>query len=118
MPGSVAAMLKNLVYLELLRRGCEVNVGKIGSAEIDFMASKQENKLHIQIAERIESEETEAREYIRQPGIADNYLKCVLYTIVLFCFCIYSFNSPLSTTSSLWPNRISNANVIPILNQS
>ena len=75
---SVAAMLENLVYLELARRGYVVNVGKIGDAEIDFIAARQENKLYIQIAERIERQETERREYGRLLGIADNYPKYVL----------------------------------------
>jgi len=77
-PDSVAAMLENLVYLELSRRGYEVCVGKIGSAEIDFVATRQENKVYIQIAQRIESEDTEQREYGRLLGIADNYPKYVL----------------------------------------
>jgi predicted AAA+ superfamily ATPase len=77
-PDSVAAMLENLVYLELRRRDYDVSVGKIGGAEIDFVATKQENKLYIQIAERIEREETAEREYSRLLGIADNYPKYVL----------------------------------------
>jgi predicted AAA+ superfamily ATPase len=79
-PDSVAAMLENLVYLELLRRGYDVSVGKLGGGELDFVASRQENKLYIQIAERIEREETERREYGRLLGIADNYPKYVLRT--------------------------------------
>ena len=79
-PDSVAAMLENLVYLELLRRGYDVCIGKIGSAEIDFVATKQENKLYIQITERIESKETEQREYGRLLSITDNYPKYVLRT--------------------------------------
>jgi len=79
-PTSVAAMLENVVYLELLRRGYDVCIGKIGNAEIDFVATKQENRLYIQISERIEREETEEREYGRLLGIADNYPKYVLRT--------------------------------------
>jgi predicted AAA+ superfamily ATPase len=77
-PESVASILENLVYLELLRRGYEVCVGKIGSFEIDFVATRQENKLYVQIAQRIGSEETRQREYGRLLGIADNYPKYVL----------------------------------------
>ncbi|MCL2034541.1 MAG: ATP-binding protein [Oscillospiraceae bacterium] len=77
-PDSVAAMLENLVYLELLRRDYDVCIGKIGSAEIDFVATRQEEKLYIQIAERIELEVTEQREYGRLLSIADNYPKYVL----------------------------------------
>jgi len=79
-PDSVAAMLENVVYLELLRRGYDVCIGKIGSAEIDFVATKQEDKIYIQIAERIEREATEQREYGRLLSIADNYPKYVLRT--------------------------------------
>lgn len=79
-PDSVAAMLENLVYLELLRRGYDVCIGKIGNAEIDFVATRQENKLYIQITQPIEREETAQREYGRLLGIADNYPKYVLRT--------------------------------------
>ena len=79
-PDSVAAMLENVVYLELLRRGYDVHIGKIGNAEIDFVATKQENKIYIQISERIERKETEQREYGQLLGISDNYPKYVLRT--------------------------------------
>ena len=77
---SVAAMLENIVYLEFLRRGYEVNIGQVLNGEIDFVATKKENKLYVQIAQRIESEETEKREYGRLLDIRDNYPKYVLRT--------------------------------------
>lgn len=77
---SVAAMLENIIYLELLRRGYEVYVGKLDSAEIDFIAIKQENKLYIQVAQEIGSPENEKREYGRLLDIRDNYPKYVLRT--------------------------------------
>jgi len=77
---SVAAMLENIVYLELLRRGYDVSIGHLSTGEIDFVATKQENKLYVQIAERIESEETRNREYSRLLVIRDNYPKYVLRT--------------------------------------
>lgn len=77
---SVAAMLENVIYLELLRRGYEVYVGKLDSTEIDFVAAKQENKLYIQVAQEISSSETEKREYGRLLDIRDNYPKYVLRT--------------------------------------
>ncbi|MCL1983158.1 MAG: DUF4143 domain-containing protein [Clostridiales bacterium] len=79
-PDGVAAMLENLVYLELLRRGYDVCVGKIENAEIDFVATKHGDKLYLQVSERIEREETEQREYGKLLGIADNYPKYVLRT--------------------------------------
>jgi predicted AAA+ superfamily ATPase len=81
-PDSVAAMLENLVYLELLRRGYEVNVGKIEHSEIDFIAVKQGGQLYVQVTERIDGWETEQREYGRLISIADNYPKYVLRTDV------------------------------------
>lgn len=77
---SAAAILENIIYLELLRRGYEVYVGKMDSAEIDFIAIKQENKLYIQVTQEIGSLETEKREYGRLLDIRDNYPKYVLRT--------------------------------------
>ena len=77
---SVAAMLENLVYLELKRRGYEVFVGKFDNAEIDFIATKQGDKLYIQVTQRIDSSETEKREYGRLLEIRDNFPKYVLRT--------------------------------------
>lgn len=77
---SAAAMLENVVYLELLRRGYEVYVGKLDSTEIDFIASRQEHKLYIQVAQEIGSPETEKLEYGRLLDIRDNYPKYVLRT--------------------------------------
>ena len=79
-PDSVAAMLENIVFLELLRRGYDVCIGKVGNAEVDFVATKQENRLYIQISERIELTKTEEREYGSLLVIADNYPKYVLRT--------------------------------------
>lgn len=77
-PTSVAAMLENVVYLELCRRGYSVNVGKMRSGEIDFVASKRSEKLYIQVTREITSPETEKREYSRLLEICDNYPKYLL----------------------------------------
>lgn len=79
-PDSVAAMLENIVYLELRRRGYEVWIGKLEDKEIDFIAVKQENKLYVQVTQQIGSSETEQREYGRLLDIRDNYPKYVLRT--------------------------------------
>lgn len=79
-PNSVAAMLENIVYLELLRRGYDVYVGKLDNNEIDFIAVKQGNKIYIQVTQEIGSGETELREYGRLLDIRDNYPKYVLRT--------------------------------------
>ena len=75
---SVAAMLENVVYLELCRRGYSVNIGKTTNGEIDFIAEKQGDKMYVQIAKEIKTEETEKREYDRLLEIRDNYPKYLL----------------------------------------
>lgn len=79
-PDSVAAMLENVVYLELCRRGYDVYIGKMGAGEIDFVASKGNDKLYVQVTQEIKSEETRKREYERLLQIPDNYPKYVLRT--------------------------------------
>lgn len=77
---TVAASLENVVYLELCRRGYTVNIGKNGDGEIDFVAFRQNEKIYIQVTQRITSEKTERREYDRLLEIQDNYPKYVLRT--------------------------------------
>lgn len=79
-PDSVAAMLENIVYLELLRRGYSVHIGKNKDGEIDFIAEKQNEKVYVQVTQEIRSQETEKREYSRLLEISDNYPKYVLRT--------------------------------------
>lgn len=77
---AVASMLENIVYLELKHRGYDVYVGKLDTAEIDFVATRQNEKIYIQIAQQISSEETKKREYGNLLAIPDNYPKYVLRT--------------------------------------
>lgn len=77
---SVAASLENVVYLELLRRGYEVYIGKTPDGEVDFVATRQGEKLYVQVTQEITSEKTEKREYERLLEIHDNYSKYVLLT--------------------------------------
>ncbi len=77
---SVASSLENVVYVELCRRGYTVNVGKFGNYEIDFVASRQNEKLYVQVTLELSSEETKKREYERLLEIHDNYPKYVLTT--------------------------------------
>lgn len=79
---AVASMLENIVYLELRHRGYEVYVGKLDTTEIDFVAVRQNEKIYIQIAQQINTEETEKREYGNLLSISDNYPKYVLRTDV------------------------------------
>lgn len=77
---AVASMLENLVYMEFVRRGYDVYVGKLDNAEVDFVATKKEEKIYVQISERIEKAETERCEYGKLLSIADTYPKYVLRT--------------------------------------
>ena len=79
-PNTVAAMLENVVYLELCRRGYTVNIGKTPNGEIDFVATRQNDKLYVQVTEKIVEESTEHREFDRLLEIRDNYPKYVLRT--------------------------------------
>lgn len=75
---TVASMLENLVYLELCVRGYDAYVGKLGNTEVNLVAVKQNEKLYIQVTEKIEREETRKREYENLLSISDNYPKYVL----------------------------------------
>lgn len=77
---TVASMLENVVYLELRVRGYDVYVGKLDNVEVDFVATKQDEKIYIQVSEKIEREDTQKREYGNLLSISDNYPKYVLRT--------------------------------------
>ena len=70
--------IENVVYFELLRRGYDVAIGKVGNAEIDFIAAKADEKIYVQVTESMESETVRARELAPLQRIADNYEKIVL----------------------------------------
>ena len=71
-------ILENIVFMELLRRGYMVTVGKAGSKEIDFVCEKKKEKLYIQVSYLLASEETIRREFGAYESIRDNFPKYVL----------------------------------------
>jgi len=71
-------ILENIVYLELLRRGYTVYIGKVGTKEVDFIALSQSEKLYIQVTETMLGEDTRKRELESLRKIPDNYPKMVL----------------------------------------
>lgn len=70
--------LENIIYFELLRRGYSVNIGKIGAAEIDFVARKNDNVSYYQVTASMTEESTFEREMSPLKGITDNYPKTVI----------------------------------------
>lgn len=70
--------IENIVYLELQRRGSIVNIGKCGSAEVDFVAQKQSVITYYQVTADMTAEETFEREMRPLRSIHDNYEKIVL----------------------------------------
>ena len=77
---SVASSLENIVYLELKRRGYDVCIGKYKDKEIDFVATKQNEKIYVQVTQEIKSEKIQKREYEQLLEIKDNYPKYVVLT--------------------------------------
>lgn len=70
--------LENVVFFELLRRGYDVSIGKVDNLEVDFIATKPDNKLYIQVTESMTSEDVRQRELKPLQKIPDNYEKIVL----------------------------------------
>lgn len=70
--------LENVVYFELLRRGYDVSIGKVDNAEVDFIATKADDKTYIQVTESMTSEDVRKRELAPLQKISDNYEKIVL----------------------------------------
>jgi len=70
--------LENIVFLELLRRGYKVTIGKSDTKEIDFIAEKNGNKLYVQVSYMLINNETIEREFNIYNSIPDNYPKYVI----------------------------------------
>ncbi len=74
----VGHILENVVYLELLRRGCAVSVGKLDNLEVDFVARKENGLQYIQVAASVRDEDTLRRELAPLRSIGDHYPKLIL----------------------------------------
>ena len=70
--------LENLVYLELLRRGYHVMIGKVGTLEVDFVARKDEVTQYFQVSASLTEKKTFDREMASLRAIKDNYPKTIL----------------------------------------
>ncbi|MDQ2086947.1 DUF4143 domain-containing protein [Herbivorax sp. ANBcel31] len=74
----IGHILENIVYLELIRRGYIVHVGKVGEKEIDFIAQKGDEKIYYQVAASVIDPSTFKREIEPLKKINDNYPKLIL----------------------------------------
>ncbi len=81
-PSSISAMIENIVYLEMKRRGFEVYVGKIGNKEIDFYGIRNDEKIYIQIT--LSKPQTSLRETKNLLAIKDNHPKYIVTLDKLF----------------------------------
>jgi len=71
-------ILENVVYMELLRRGYKITVGKAGAKEIDFICEKRNEKLYVQVSYLLASEDTIQREFGAYDSVRDNFPKYVV----------------------------------------
>ena len=75
---SIQLILENIVYMELLRRGYSITIGRVGDKEIDFVCTRQADKIYIQVTYLLASDETISREFGVYDNIRDNYPKYVV----------------------------------------
>ena len=71
-------ILENIIYIEMLRRGYEIKIGKINDLEVDFICTKYDEKIYIQVTYLLASEETIEREFSVLELIKDNFPKYVV----------------------------------------
>lgn len=74
----IGRILENIVYMEMLRRGYKVLVGRTGNLEVDFVCEKAGERIYLQVAYLLASDETVQREFGSLLAIEDNYPKFVL----------------------------------------
>jgi uncharacterized protein len=77
-PKEVNKYIENLVFRHLIDNDYQVNVGKLGDKEIDFIASKGDHKMYVQVAINVSDEKTFAREFGNLLQIHDNHPKYVV----------------------------------------
>ena len=76
--GDSGHILENIIFFELMRRGYDVSIGKIDNQEVDFIATKTDEKKYIQVTETMNTPETRERELAPLRKIRDSYEKIVI----------------------------------------
>ena len=76
--GDSGHILENIIFFELMRRGYDVAIGKIDNQEVDFIATKTDEKKYIQVTETMNAPETRERELAPLRKIRDSYEKIVI----------------------------------------
>ena len=76
--GDSGHILENIIFFELMRRGYDVAIGKIDNQEVDFIATKTDEKEYIQVTESMNAPETRERELAPLRKIRDSYEKIVI----------------------------------------
>lgn len=74
----IGHILENIVYLELIRRGFSVSIGKVGELEIDFIAEKSGAKVYYQVSASVLDPATFEREITPLRRVQDNYPKFII----------------------------------------
>ena len=76
--GSIEKIMENVVWNHLRRQGLDVTVGILRAGEIDFVATKADKRMYIQVTYLLASDETVKREFGNLAAIKDNYPKYVV----------------------------------------
>mgnify|MGYP001380132620 FL=1 len=74
----ITQVLENVVFLDLLRRGYTVNIGKVEENEVDFVAARAAERMYLQVSYLLADESTVEREFSVLERINDNFPKIVL----------------------------------------
>lgn len=74
----ITRVIENIVYLELLRRGYEITIGKVNKLEVDFVCRKENEPIYVQVSYLLAGEETIEREFKPLRDISDNFSKYVI----------------------------------------
>ena len=76
--GDIEKILENIVYRQLLYMGYSISVGQLKAGEVDFVCTKNNERVYVQVTYLVTSPETEEREFGCLENIKDNYPKYVV----------------------------------------